>query len=164
MPLLTRPPGEEAYGGKPHWRGRPSCQSEVTPQQLSLIPPARFHSGGDRRGDAHGGADKCPSTGSLCSLAGERTAKALYTVRENLRAPSVPPCSVLFVCPLAIPCRTGTYDLSSTTPVLFSTFLSADSTCKWLSFSRKTNRKAHFCKQNVNDWKNCTNFSLTVCD
>lgn len=59
------------------------------------------------------------SRGAL--LGGRKAAKALYTVRPKLRAPSVPPCFFVFVCLLAISCRTSTSDLYSTTPVLFST-------------------------------------------
>lgn len=131
------PPGE----GEPRLRGArvkgsggagaagPAAGSSWSRTHLrpAPAPQARFHSGGDPRGG-------CPRRGGRAALPGRslldgrRTAEALYTARGKLRAPSVPPRFFPFVCPWAISCRTSTYDLSSTTPVLFSTLLSADST------------------------------------
>lgn len=70
------------------------------------------------------------------------------------------------VCPLAVSRRSSIDDLYGTAPVLFfnSFFYQEIQLEKRLSFSRTANRKAHFCKQNVNDWKNCPNFTMAVCD
>lgn len=133
------PPGEgepRLRGARGKGSGGAGAAGPAAGSSWSRTPPGRPRrpkplstAGESLVGDARGGAGgRAALPGRSLLLGGRRAAKALCTARGKLRAPSVPPRFFPFVCPWAISCRTSTYDLSSTTPVLFSTLLSADST------------------------------------